>query len=104
GARVLRRTHSAGGKRAETLGRVRAARNGQAGCSEAQGADGTQSRDRRGDQDSGEDCREGANREAAEGYGSPSQVTRSPFSSPRRLWDFGLWLAFGDAESRKPGA
>src|SRR5262249_42570683 len=55
GARIFRRTEHPRREGAETLRRVRAAGNGEARRPEAQGADGPQSRDGRGDQDPGED-------------------------------------------------
>src|SRR5436190_16269406 len=57
GARILRRAEYARGEGAEALRGVRATGNGEAGGSEAEGADGPESGDRRSDQDSREDCR-----------------------------------------------
>ena len=50
---------------------------GEAGRPEAQSAYGTQSRHGRDDQDPGKDCREGPDRQTAQGLGSTPQLTQS---------------------------
>src|SRR5258708_8722734 len=74
GARVLRRVERARREGAQALGRVRAAWDGETGRPEAQGADGPEPGDGRGDQNPREDRRKGANRQAAEGRRSSEEV------------------------------
>ena len=78
---------SAGREGAEAIGRVRAARHGEARRAEAEGAHGPQPGDRRGHQDSREDGRQGAHREAVEGHGSPEEVDERAVHSARRSPD-----------------
>src|SRR5262245_43117417 len=82
GARILRRVERGRREGTQALGRVRAAGNGEAGGPEAEGADGPEPGHGRSDQDSREDGREGANREAAEGRRPSQEVGRTGSHDP----------------------
>src|SRR5687768_14595316 len=104
GARVLRRAQRARRERAQAFRGVRAARNGEAGGPEAQGAHGPEPGDRGSDQDPREDRRQGADRQAAQGRCSPEEVTAgflnrgaSPLGLPTR---FRLRQGYGETSPK----